>query len=101
MHKGSVRVIPVDLANFKLERRALLLRHKDLPEPRKDFKEFASSYLINLAKADLADDTRRLKEEDRAIEVEHSDKLLAKFDQADIEAFLARKKAESPSDDDE
>lgn len=101
MHKGSVRIIPVDLADCKLERRALILRHKEQPEPRTDFKEFASTYLINLAKADLAVDIERLKENDRAVEVELSNKQLAKFDQADIEAYLARKKAESPSDDDE
>ena len=90
--KGSVRIIRVDFADRKLEKRALFLRHKALPEPRVEFKEWVCTYLLNLASSDLADDVRQLMEEDQAIETEQSDKQLAKFSQEDIEAYLARKK---------
>lgn len=90
--KGSVRIVPVDLADSKLERRVLFLKHKALPEPRVDFKKFASSYMLDLIRADLENDVHELKKEDKAIELTHSDKALDKFTKEDIESYLARKK---------
>lgn len=94
-NKGSVRIIRVNLADNKLEKRALFLKHETLPEPRREFKEWASDYLIGLLVDDMADDVQLLKDEDRAIETEQSDKQLDKFDHIDIEAYLARRKSAS------
>lgn len=97
--KGSVRIIPVDFAGNKLEKSALFLRHKQLPEPRKEFKKYASEYLIGLAVADLADDVHQLKQEAEALATKESDLRLDKFAETDIEAYLARKKADAQLDD--
>jgi hypothetical protein len=98
-NKGSVRIIPVDLQDNMLEKRALFLRHKQLPEPRPEFKKYASDYLIGLAVEDLADDVQRLKDEAVAIETAESDKRLDRFTEGDIEAYLARKKGTVADDD--
>ncbi len=99
--KGSVRIIPVDFTDNKLEKRALFLKHKARPAPRKEFKEFVSNYLIGLAVADLADAVKLLEEEDRANVAAQSDRQLDKFAEADIEAYLARKRAQSNATDDD
>lgn len=100
--KGSVRVIPVDLVNNKWEKRALFLKHEALPEPRMEFKEFVSDYLIELAVDDLAVDVQLLKDEQSRLETEQSDKRLDKYNRKDIEEYLARKKAAATElDDDE
>lgn len=98
--KGSIRIVPVDFQNNKLEKRALFLRHKQLPEPRPEFKKYVSGYLIRLAAADLADDIQRLKEDATAAAVAESDAKLDKFTEGDIEAYLARKKTTTADDDD-
>ncbi len=97
-NKGSVRIIPVDLQDNKLEKRALFLRHKQLTEPRPEFKKYASDYLIGLAVADLADDVQRMKEEATATATAESDKQLDKFNEEDIEAYLARKKSDAAAE---
>lgn len=90
--KGFVRIIPVDLRDNRLEKRALFLRHQQLAEPRPEFKKYTSDYLIGLAVADLANDVQRLKEEATANATAESDKQLDKFPEEDIEAYLARKR---------
>ena len=90
--KGSVRIIHVDFKDHKLEKRALFLRHKASSEPRKPFREYASNYLLSLAKTNLANDVELLKETDKATEVFQSDAKLDRFSQEDIEAYLARKR---------
>lgn len=98
--KGSVRIVPVDFVDNKLEKRALFLRYKALPEQRLEFKEWSSRYLLDLACADLSNDIELLKEQDKATETKESDKRLDKFSQTDIEAYLERKKTEGAADND-
>ncbi len=94
-NKGSVRIVPVDFQNNMLEKRALFLRHKELTEPRPEFKKYASDYLIGLAVVDLANDVQRLKEEAVATATAESDERLGKFSKEDIEAYLERKKSDA------
>ncbi len=90
--KGSVRIVPVDFHDNSLEKRALFLRYKQLPEPRPEFKKFASDYLIGLAVEDLSNDVQQLEAEAAATATAESDLRLDKFTPQDIESYLARRK---------
>ena len=93
-HKGTVRKVPIDFADNKLERRVLFIKHLELPkEGRPEFKDWASKYIMALIVNDLSSDVEALIEEDAAAATAASNRGLEKFTNEQINAYLASKRA--------